>query len=182
MISRKRATSLFLSLFIALAVLAGSWQTAFAVFEDENHHSQGRQGIFVPAGGVQVQGIRMEKVDHKQVWTPFEVNRPMVDLHFDNTSGSIPTSMTYVYFNINGSERRAWDQGQLSIMYWDVADETWKTCPTFLVRNKNEEEGRQRQSGRLACVAPQITTYTLARSTAGFSSFPSFSPPQAGDQ
>lgn len=64
--------------------------------------------------------------------------------------------LNYVYFNLTYDHRILWDEGLLSIYYWDPAQVKWIVCPSFLVADENLPHGR------IACVMQKFGTYGLA--------------------
>ena len=64
--------------------------------------------------------------------------------------------INYVYFTLNGWERRAWDAGMLNIYQYDTDKYKWVVCPfTHLVANKNAPRGR------LTCVFTKFGVFGL---------------------
>lgn len=177
MYKRKKA-NVVVSVLLAFVMIAGSFQIAIAQRVDDNHIEHGRQGIFIPGGFVEG-FVRVEKIHPNNApWAPVRFVRPLMHvttnpaaLQGDQTAGQsrsiIPTFMTYVFYNISTAERRQWDQGRLNIYYLDRTTDSWQRCNTFLVASKNVPEDNnstdnRTQGGRLACVAPQLSTYGLA--------------------
>lgn len=64
----------------------------------------------------------------------------------------------YVYFNLDLQTRRLWesnDDGRMSIYWWDVFNNKWVKCPTFLRRDASAPHGR------LVCYMEEFGTYGL---------------------
>lgn len=62
----------------------------------------------------------------------------------------------YAYFNLKYHTRKLWDQGDLSIYYWDSVKRDWVKCQTFLVEMKNLPHGR------VTCIMTAFGTYGIA--------------------
>ncbi len=64
--------------------------------------------------------------------------------------------LNYVYFNLTYDHREFWEEGLLSIYYWDPMQLKWIVCPSFLVSDENLPHGR------IVCVMQKFGTYGLA--------------------
>lgn len=179
---KNSAVNMIVSVLLVLTVLAGSWQTASAAFIDANHYAEGRSGIYLPAG-LSAENIRVQKQGQGQMgWTPLQANRSVfIEANFEgNSDQTIPTSLTYVFFNLRRGELRAWQEGNLNIYYQDPNTGTWTSCNAFIVGpargQGQDQQGQQDQDqadndtedNRLACVAPAWNTvYVLGTPRAG---------------
>jgi hypothetical protein len=99
-------------------------------------------------------------------------------------STTIPSTFTYVYFNLNQREARMWERGELSIYFKDRQNQDWQVCPAVMVTlNNNTQSGQGEQNAqgnqgsqvnqqgnnqdikgpvaRVACAARQLTIYGL---------------------
>lgn len=62
----------------------------------------------------------------------------LIDVRLTDSSGKTVTHVlgaVYVYFQVRPKDLRLWDQGQLSIYYFDTWKKEWRTCYTYAVRN-----------------------------------------------
>jgi hypothetical protein len=151
-----------------------------ATYITENTAQTGNQGIFVPAG-FDPDLIALRLVEPGVEAVPdydFEVRRLLVRIDWvgdeqpviltqgqdpeTETSNSTdepasPQSLTYVFYVLDHFSRRLWDDGSLSIYFYDTAAGAWQTCPSILIA--------QGQYGTVSCVATQFTYYALGISS-----------------
>jgi hypothetical protein len=167
---------LFLTLLI-LAILIGStgagWTHAYAAkspppniltqkiaFQAREDISLGKSGIFMPSSAytatltltrtIAGSNYQPNNIRFTQRWT---------EIALTDSQGKKITQVfgiNYVYFTLNGWERRAWDAGLLSIYQYDTDNNKWVVCPfTHLVANKNAPRGR------LTCVFTKFGVFGL---------------------
>ena len=84
-----------------------------------------------------------------------------------------PTNVrTYVFFTLNGHDRRAWQRGQLQIKFKPSNSATWQTCTAIAVNSagslsantsSSNKSSSNNNPARLACLATQNGTYVLVR-------------------
>jgi hypothetical protein len=120
----------------------------------------GKAGVFMP-----ISYFTGTAVVYRIQQTPFYEDRDLdfverfLDLHAFTVKG-VPYStlwgVNYVYFNLTGPQRQAWEEGILRIYFYNDIEDEWVECPTFLIENKNEKKGR------LACIMPGFGLYGLA--------------------
>jgi hypothetical protein len=82
-----------------------------------------------------------------------------VDYHiFDNFGYSYTVfyGLNYVYFELIEETRTDWEEGALSIYYYNPVSVQWEVCPTFFV------DGHRKQKDRVTCVMPGFGLYGLA--------------------
>jgi hypothetical protein len=122
--------------------------------------SLGKSGVFMPSSAYtanltltrSVPGTNYQPNDIRftQRWT---------EISLKDSQGAKITQVfgiNYVYFTLNGWERRAWDAGLLSIYQFDTDKNKWVVCPfTHLVDNKNAPRGR------LTCVFTKFGVFGL---------------------
>lgn len=79
---------------------------------------------------------------------------------FDDQGKAFPRAfgMIYVYFNLTGDTRAAWNSGDLGIYRYNTSRNTWVSCDfgPYLIQTTN------RPNGRLACVVTDFGLYGLA--------------------
>ena len=154
---KKRILTIVVTLILALAVFAGTWQGSSAAFVTSNTYQIGNLGIYIP-NGFNPDNVYIKRVSKSSVGgAPGKFSRALMELYFVSDSGSrnyTPYVLTYVYFNLNSIERHAWEKGNLGIYYKDVSTGNWKSCYTFYNPNILD-------NGRVSCLASQYTTYGL---------------------
>lgn len=157
MLSR-RPRKLIVLVILALSMLTATWGTALAVSYTETSADFGGQGIVMPAGlsqdSLQIELRKPTSISNAK----FRFRGPLMDVGYsvDGQELVSPPSLMYIYFNMNTAERAAWDRGTANIYFLDRSTNAWKNCgTTFVVQPDNP------QTGRLACVAPQLTLYGL---------------------
>lgn len=155
---RKNHAVLIASLGIAILLLASTAGLAFADTLTETSLDLNGQGVLVP-GGYNAEALSVTKLD-PYAYSDSQVRfmGQLLDVQFlaDGARLAFPTALTYVYFNMNQTERVAWDAGQAGIYFQDPAGGSWLACSsTFLVAGANPPEGR------LACIATQSGVYGL---------------------
>ena len=157
--------ALVFSVFIALALLVGSAGSAkAATFNTDTTYCIGGECTFTPAGGDQTNLVANNIwITRTSVSYPYFAQTPVM-LHWDG-DGFMP--MTYVFFELQGWEWRAYDSGHLDILVQNPSSGLWEVCPSFGVANTSGDLG-----GRIACVAPYANTVygkgTLDRSNLPF--------------
>jgi hypothetical protein len=145
---KKRLFSGFASLILALVVLAGSFQSASAAFITDNAYVIGNQGFFVPAGfDSDLMFLERASMDG----SPVTFAQTPVRIVLEG-EGSMP--FTYIFFELDPWEQRAYTNEDLHIYFRDNATGFWSTCNAFVV-NDHED------NFRIACVASQPTTYGI---------------------
>jgi len=83
----------------------------------------------------------------------------LLDVRLTDSSGKTVTHVlgsVYVFFRVRQKDLRLWEQGQLSIYYFDTWTQEWRTCYTYAVRNG-------KNITNLACRARVFGLYGLAR-------------------
>lgn len=120
----------------------------------------GKAGVFMP-----ISYFTGTAVVYRLQPTPFYEVRELdfedrfLDLHIFTDMGvpySILWGVNYIYFNLTGPQRQAWEEGVLKIYFYNDIEDEWVECPSFLIENKNEKKGR------LACIMPGFGLYGLA--------------------
>lgn len=159
--TRKKVSNLALAIVLALTMVAGVWQSGWAAANiTSNSYFLGNQGIYIP-GGLDPETVWLTRVTPLELaGAPVKFTHPAIELHFKGADGKdnhFPYVLTYVIFNLNNKERMLWENGDLHIYYRDVIGKTWKVCTseTFFPNISAPE-------GRLACLAPQYTTFGIA--------------------
>ena len=154
----QKASMLTIALLLAITLLAGAGGVAVADTITETSADFDGQGVLIPAG-LDPERLKVTELSPKEVsGTPFKSVSPILDIEFtlDGVKLTSPPTLTYVYFNMNHTERQAWDEGQADIFYRDRNTGGWISCgTTFLVGGANLPDGR------LACVVPQFTQFGL---------------------
>jgi hypothetical protein len=97
------------------------------------------------------ESVRQRGVDFAQELVEVQI--------FDNDDDAFERvfGFNYLYFNLTSAERRAYDDGDLSIFFYNPDERAWEPCEVeVLVTTKN---GR---NGRLSCVISEFGLYGLA--------------------
>ena len=71
--------------------------------------------------------------------------QPWLDIRVRDSAGAEFKKIygiIYVYFNLSSEDRTAWDQGKLSIYYYDALKKSWQECPSRLLAEKGSQNGR----------------------------------------
>ena len=156
---------LIFSVFVALALVVGSSGSALAAtFTTDTTYCVGNECSFTPAGGDVTTLVGNDiTISRVSASYPFFAQSPLM-LNW-NGDGFMP--MTYVFFELQGWEWRAYENGSLDILVQNPNSGLWEVCPSFGVLNASGELG-----GRIACVAPYPNTIygkgTLDRSDLPF--------------
>lgn len=130
---------IILVLFLSSTLVAagGSTTTQTIEFGEDTDVSLGKAGLVF--SGSQYDGtVKLTKVNKGN--TP-GVNKPEFTQHLINTrlynsEGQKINSLVgpvYVYFKVRGAETRLWNQGDLSIYYYNGATNKWVECPTSYI-------------------------------------------------
>lgn len=145
-------------LILALSLIAASLNKSKYVFVKAGENatvSNGRAGISFTnsyySGTVKV--ARMES-SNPPGETPVHFTESFLDVRFANLDGERITHVlgpVYVYFQARRSQVRQFNEGGLSIYYFDTWKSEWKECYTYLV-----------DSNRLACRIRIFGLYGLA--------------------
>jgi hypothetical protein len=180
---KKNRTTYLVTVLLTLAVLVTSFAAAGAQqtegTEQEAQPAQqagteigsGNQGAYIPAA-VDPALFHAFNIHRNQLgWLRGEVIRRAVLLEANDASGNIidnPNVRTYVYFKLNNRDLRAWNNGELNIMWRPVDSQTWQTCSAFGVDIQTPQAGTgDTQTGqpRLACLTSTYNAYyALVRS------------------
>lgn len=86
--------------------------------------------------------------------------QPWLDIKLYDTKDKPITTVkgyTYVFFNLNESERNAWDNGNLKIYQYNVDRKIWQECKTYLIAGYGDSYGRV-----IFLVSSTYGTYGLA--------------------
>ena len=170
MILRKPALAL-VALAIAIGALAGSRASGLAksepdsatfwlTYEQPAEVYLGKGGVFMVKsyynGSAVISRIEPDKTHADEDLRFIE---RWIEFHVFDTQGATAASflgLNYVYFDLTKRERLAWEDGQLSIYYYDRYKFDWVECPTKYVADENPPHGR------LACVMTDFGLYGLA--------------------
>ena len=154
----QKARMLTIAFLLAITLLAGAGEVAFADTITDTSADFNGQGVLMPAG-LDPDRLEVTELSPKAIAeAPFKSVSPILDIQYtlDGAKLATPLTLTYVYFNMNHTERQAWDEGQADIFYRDRNTGSWVGCgTTFLVSGANLPDGR------LACVVPQYTQFGL---------------------
>lgn len=154
-----------------LLALALTWGTAFAERQRESAafalHFQQPTDAFLGKAGVHVtnsnyDGVavvtriaangnrRVDSLRFVRRWLEFEAR--------SNSGQAFETlwGINNVYFNLIGGEQKAFEDGELSIYFYNTSRGRWEECPSFLVTTTDAPKGR------IACVMPDFGLYGLA--------------------
>jgi hypothetical protein len=172
---------LTLAVFITSFAATGAQQTEGTQQEAQPAAStvigSGNQGAFIPAG-VDPNLFHAHNIHRSQIgWVRGEVIRRAVLLEAHELSGNVidnPNVRTYVFFKLNNSDLRAWNNGELSIVWRPKDTKTWQTCNAFGVDTQASQqttaqagtESIQVSQPRLACLTSTYNAYyALVRSS-----------------
>jgi hypothetical protein len=160
MADRKVRLSIMLVIMV-LGLLLAPLEAASAATFTETSADFGGQGLVMPAG-LDPANLEVTKVGPMDVADAHvKFMGPVLDIQYIANGQELasPAALTYVYFNMNSTERIAWDRGTADIYYRDHTSGSWFRCgTTFLV------EGANPPYGRLACIAPQFTLFGVGLS------------------
>lgn len=146
-----------------------------ASFMTANLAQTGNQGVFAP-NGINADQIAIRMIEPGLEEVPdmtFEARRLLIRIDWigdelpvilpqgqeaetETTIQSEPAglaNLTYVFYVLDRVSRAQWDEGHLSIYYYDAALGAWQTCGTTLA-----EDGA---NGTVSCLASQFTYYAL---------------------
>ena len=126
-------------IIIALASLAGTGSTRVGniSFGETTDVSMGRAGVIFT--GSQYDGtVKLTRVNRGNLPG---INSPKFTQHLLNTrlynlDGEKITSVVgpvYVYFKVRGAETRLFNDGELTIYYYNGATNKWTVCPTTYI-------------------------------------------------
>ena len=154
----RKASMLAVALLLAISLLAWAGGVAFADTYTDTSADFNGQGVVVPSG-LDPDNLKVTELSPKEVaGGPFRFVSPILDIQYTREGKKLtsPLTLMYVYFNMNHIERQAWDEDKADIYYLDPNTRTWVGCgTTFLVSGANPPDGR------LACVVPQFTQFSL---------------------
>jgi hypothetical protein len=162
--------ALVVGLFVLL-LLAGSSDSASATHDDEfapfdlvygepQELYLGKAGIVVTKSYYNAQAMigriqpnpdyPADDLDFADRW---------VDYHIFDYFGypyTVFYGLNYVYFELVEETRSDWEEGVLSIYYYNPVSFEWEVCPTFFI------DGNKKQKDRVTCVMPGFGLYGLA--------------------
>lgn len=168
----KNAFLALIAVFICSSVLGVRWTQGFAMEEFSSANFElvadepaevylGRGGIYMVDSAYNatavINRIKPNKLIHPHQNLEF-VDR-WIDFSIYNNFGVAYQTLwglNYVYFNLTYDHRELWEEGLLSIYYWDPGQVKWIVCPSFLVADENLPHGR------ITCVMQKFGTYGLA--------------------
>jgi hypothetical protein len=138
-------------------------------FGDDVDLSVGRAGVYIPESKVQGTLVmtRIDRDRQSKKFTWFQQELEVFIYEGEEGSRTIGKmfGIAYVYFNLDVTARRAYDQvggDTMSIWYWHSYFNDWVKCPTFLVRDASAPRGR------LACIWQEFGLYALGYRHAEF--------------
>jgi hypothetical protein len=156
---------------LALALLAVSFERAAADRDDQYHDFDlvyeqpqelvlGKAGIVVTKSYYNAIGV-IGRVQPNPGVPPGELDFAdrWVDYHIYDFSGfpyTVFYGLNYVYFELIEATQTDWEEGELSIYYFNPISRRWEVCPTFFV------DGKRAQKDRVTCVMPGFGLYGLA--------------------
>jgi hypothetical protein len=171
---KRNRTIYIISLLLTMAVLVSSFAaTGFQQTEGEQQQAaggteigSGNQGAFVPVA-VDPALFHAYNIHRDQLgWVRGDVIRRAVLLEATDANGNVldnPNIRTYVYYKLNNSDVRAWNNGELSIVWRPTDSQTWQTCNAIPVDfQTNQQVGVEEiQVGqpRLACLTSTYNAY-----------------------
>jgi hypothetical protein len=170
-------TRRFFITILTLAILIGTtgagWTQVYAArsappniltqqitYQAREDISLGKSGVFMPSSAYTAT-LTLTRTVPNSNYQPNDIRftQRWTEVTVTNSQGAKITQVVginYVYFTLNGWERRAWDAGLLSIYQFDTDKNKWVVCPfTHLVDNKNAPRGR------LTCVFTKFGVFGL---------------------
>lgn len=161
--SIKKAVFTLLIIMLALSVMAPKLNApgAFTVKRGQTvEFVRGRAGVSFSTsnydGTVKLTRKSTSKVPGEEE-PKFTQN--LLDVRLTDSSGKTVTHVlgsVYVYFKVRQKDLRLWEQGQLSIYYFDTWKQEWRPCYTYAIRNGSN-------INNLACRMRVFGLYGLAR-------------------
>lgn len=154
------ATGVNFSQGLAAKSSAHDTLTQKITFQAKEDISLGKSGIFMPSSAWSA-NLKLTRTDPSAnsptnpIW--FTQRWTEVSL-YDDSGAELKQvfGINYIYFTLNGWERRAWDAGMLNIYQYDTDNNKWVVCPfTHLVANKNAPRGR------LTCIFTKFGVFGL---------------------
>lgn len=160
------------ALFFCVALLGFNWLQTYAMEEFSSANFEifaheptevylGRGGVYMVDSAYNATAV-INRLKPDKLLIPYQnldfVDRWIEFFIYDDFGDAFQTlwGFNYVYFNLTYDHRTLWDQGFLSIYYWDALQRKWIICPSFLVEDENLPHGRA------ACVMQKFGTYGLA--------------------
>lgn len=170
----KKLFQLVIAFIVAFSATGGAWLGASAAsksaskvitrdisFEDTADIFQGNSGVYFPSSAftAEVELTRSDPtsrrgrsdLDFVQRWTEVRL--------YDSKGAEFKQvyGLIYVYYNLTKQQRRAWENGDLGIYYYNPDERDWERCEIErLISTKN------RPNGRLACVISNFGLYGMA--------------------
>ena len=170
-VRRTRLGDVLAACLLVLALLAASFTPAAADREDQFHDFElvygepqelvlGKAGIVVTKSYYNAIGV-IGRVQPNPDYPPDNLDFAdrWVDYHIFDYYGTPYTvfyGLNYVYFELIEATQTDWEEGELSIYYFNPVNRRWEVCPTFFV------DGNGKQRDRLTCVMPGFGLYGLA--------------------
>jgi hypothetical protein len=135
----KKFILIALTVLLALTLLAadGNTKVAEISFGDNTDVSLGRAGLVFT--GSQYDGtVKLTRINRSNLpgvsvpdLTQKPINTRLYDI--DNQKITHVVGPVYVYFKIRGPEQRLWNNGELTIYYYDSWLNKWTECPTTYI-------------------------------------------------
>jgi hypothetical protein len=135
----KKFILIALTVLLALTLLAadGNTKVAEISFGDNTDVSLGRAGLVFT--GSQYDGtVKLTRINRSNLpgvsvpdLTQKPINARLYDI--DNQKITHVVGPVYVYFKIRGPEQRLWNNGELTIYYYDSWLNKWTECPTTYI-------------------------------------------------
>jgi hypothetical protein len=152
----------YFGLLLAVVMFLVSAAPAFAqegVEGTTNSQAIGNQGIFSPAV-FERDRLWVTKVGKTELgFTPIRFARDPIFIHAVGAEGgdvSSPFTLTYVWFNLVGDERRGYPSGETQIFFQDTSTGEWRACRSFVDQDSGEDE--RGIPGRIGCLVTQYNT------------------------
>jgi hypothetical protein len=177
----KRTLCLLLAVCLGLAAAAAPWQAALAAAHSSsqtfttaltggkpNDIWLGNAGLYLPnsvyTGKAVLDRYQIgslsspdDRLDRQELFA----RQRYLEFHIYDSAGKevlLPRGLVYVYFNLGYKENALWEDGDLSIYYYDQYHAKWVEC----LANHLVSKGKY---GRLACVATQTGLYALVETS-----------------